>query len=256
MRVSKSRLAIKKRSLLFSLVLGQLLAFSMPASAAAVDQKIVDTITSKLESARRGMKVKSVEPSKIKGIYNVKVTDGPQLYVDETGSFFVAGDLYQITPRGFVNLAEQDRDGDRAQLMAQLDPKEMIVFPAKEKKATITVFTDVDCFYCQKLHKEVPEMNKLGIEVRYLAYPRAGIGSASYKKIASAWCADNPNEALTKLKNKQNIPENVCADNPVAAQFNLGKKVGVTGTPAMVMENGRLLPGYMPADRLAKALGI
>ena len=255
MIVSTSRLATKKLTLLFSLVIGQLLAFSMPASA-AVDQHVVDTITAKLEAARKGMKVQSVEPSKIKGIYSVKVTAGPQLYVDETGSFFVAGDLYQITPRGFINLAEQDRDGDRAQLLAKLDAKDMIVFPAKDKKATITVFTDVDCFYCQKLHKEVPAMNDLGIEVRYLAYPRAGIGSESYKKIASAWCADNPNEAMTKLKNKQNIPMNVCANNPVAEQFSLGKKMGVTGTPAMVMENGRLLPGYMPADRLAKTLGI
>lgn len=255
MIVSTSRLATKKLTLLFSLVIGQLLAFSVPASA-AVDQQVVDTITSKLETARQGMKVQSIEPSKIKGIYSVKVTDGPQLYVDETGSFFVTGDLYQITPRGFINLAEQSRDSERVQLMATLDVKDMIVFPAKDKKATITVYTDVDCFYCQKLHKEVPAMNELGIEVRYLAYPRAGIGSESYKKIASAWCADNPNEAMTKLKNKQNIPVNVCANNPVAEQFGLGKKMGVTGTPAMVMENGRLLPGYMPADRLAKTLGI
>jgi thiol:disulfide interchange protein DsbC len=133
----------------------------------------------------------------------------------------------------------------------------MIVFsPKGQVKASVTVFTDVDCGYCQKLHEEVPALNAKGIEVRYLAYPRAGIGSPSYNKIVSAWCANDQQDALTKLKRRQPIPTNICAGNPVAAQFALGGKMGVRGTPALVLESGRLLPGYMPADRLAAELGV
>ena len=256
MLLRTSRLARKKFTLFMSLVMCQFLAFALPAVAQNVDQNIIDTITGKFAAARKEMKIQTIAPSEIKGIYKVQVLGGPQLYVDESGSFFIAGDLYKIAAGGFINLAEVEREADRAKLMAQVDPRELIIFPAKNKKASISVFTDVDCFYCQKLHKEVPRMNELGIEVRYLAYPRAGIGSASYKKIASAWCADDPNEAITKLKNKQEIPINVCAGNPVAKQFSLGQKIGVSGTPAMVMENGKMLPGYMPADKLAKTLGI
>ncbi|MFT5670969.1 MAG: thiol:disulfide interchange protein DsbC, partial [Glaciecola sp.] len=115
---------------------------------------------------------------------------------------------------------------------------------------------DVDCGYCRKLHEEVPALNAKGIEVRYLAYPRAGIGSPSYNKIVSAWCAVDQQNALTKLKQLEPIPTNICAGNPVAAQFALGGKMGVRGTPALVLDSGRLLPGYMPADRLAAELGV
>jgi thiol:disulfide interchange protein DsbC len=131
------------------------------------------------------------------------------------------------------------------------------VFPAEgERRAFVSVFTDVDCFYCQKLHQEVPELNRRGVEVRYLAYPRAGVGSDSYRKIASAWCASDKLTAMTRLKNRETIPDNVCPGNPVADQFLLGQKVGVTGTPALVLESGQLLPGFMPADALVQRLGI
>jgi thiol:disulfide interchange protein DsbC len=140
--------------------------------------------------------------------------------------------------------------------MAAVDVKDTVVFPTGgERKAVISVFTDVDCGYCQKLHREVPRLNELGVEVRYLAYPRAGIGSRSYQKIVSAWCAEDPNSAITALKSGQEIPDSDCT-NPVAAQYELGQEVGVSGTPAIVLEDGRLLPGYLPADQLAQAIGI
>ena len=168
------------------------------------------------------------------------------------------GDLYSVEPSGFVNLAEQERDGDRKALLAKVKKADMIVFSPAEQpaKAYVTVFTDVDCFYCQKLHKEMADINRLGIEVRYLAFPRAGIGSDSYKKIASAWCAKDRNEAMTRLKLRQPVATNVCPGNPVADQYQLGQEMGVTGTPALITEDGRLMPGYMPALQLAKALGV
>jgi thiol:disulfide interchange protein DsbC len=118
------------------------------------------------------------------------------------------------------------------------------------------VFTDSTCFYCQKLHKEVPELNRKGIEVRYLAYPRAGVGSDSYRQLATAWCSDNPQEALTKLKNREAVDDNVCPGNPVADQYALGGKLGVTGTPAIVTESGQLIPGYQAADQLIDSMGL
>ena len=132
-----------------------------------------------------------------------------------------------------------------------------LVFAATGKrKATISVFTDVDCDYCRKLHLEVPELNAMGVEVRYLAYPRAGVGSESYRKIVSAWCATDPNTALTALKAGKTITDNQCSDNPVADQYQLGQQMGISGTPAILLEDGRLLPGYMPAAQLAESIGI
>ena len=190
------------------------------------------------------------------GLYEVQVQGGPLLYITADGTHFIAGDLFEVQESGFVNVAEQGRQKERAELIAAVKPEDMIIFAPQNPKATITVFTDVDCGYCRKLHNEVAELNDLGIAVHYLAFPRAGLGSPSFRKIASAWCATDRGAALTSLKNGEEIPENVCADNPVAAQMLLGEQVGVNGTPALVLEDGTLVPGYRPAKELAKLLGI
>ncbi len=215
-------------------------------------------IRSAFKMSRPNIVVESIKPSVIDNIYEVKVAGGPVLYTSANGQFFVLGDIYGVEPGGFVNLAEQVREGERMSLLANVRTEDMIVFSPQKlpAKATLTVFTDVDCFYCQKLHKEVPDLNRVGIEVRYLAYPRAGVGSDAYNKIASAWCADDRQSSLTKLKNRQFIPINVCANNPVESQYNLGQKMGVTGTPALVTSKGRLMPGYIPTLRLASVLGV
>ncbi|MGB1142028.1 MAG: DsbC family protein, partial [Halioglobus sp.] len=157
----------------------------------------------------------------------------------------------------FVNLTEKRRDGERLALMAGVAKEDMIIFsPEGETRTHISVFTDITCGYCRKLHQEVPELNRRGIEVRYLAYPRAGLGTPGFAQLVTAWCAKDPREALTQLKNGEQVPAQSCADNPVAAQFELGQAVGVRGTPALVTEDGTLVPGYQTADQLMVTLGL
>lgn len=220
-------------------------------------EKAKQAITAALQAAKPGITVSSVEPSVIPGLYKTTIGDGPQVYSTADGKFFVAGEVFEVSPGKIVNLTDQERNVDRAKVVAGIDKKDTIVFaPKGEVKKVMYVFTDVDCGYCQLLHSKVGEYNDLGIEVRYLAYPRAGINSKSYNKIASAWCAKDPNDALTKLKNRQEIPENVCADNPVAEQFELGRKIGLSGTPALVFEDGQLIGGYVEPARLLEMLDI
>ncbi len=213
-------------------------------------------LVAKLKALRPDIPIERVSPSPLPGIYQLELAGGTVFYGTEDGRYLFAGDLYELGDDDLVNLAEQGRVEKRQALMAKVDVEDMIVFsPSGERSAVISVFTDVDCGYCQKLHQEVPRLNELGVEVRYLAYPRAGVGSRSYQKIVSAWCADDQNSAITALKSGQSIPDIDCA-NPVSAQYELGHELGVSGTPAIVLEDGRLLPGYMPADQLAQAIGI
>ena len=214
-------------------------------------------ITRAFQMVRPDWQLQSITVSELPGVYQVKIQNGPTLYSSADGQLFIAGDLYQVTNKGFVNLTEQGRSGERSEALAQLPRKEMIIFsPEGKVKDYVTVFTDIDCGYCRKLHNEVPRMNELGIEVRYLAYPRAGIGSPSYNKIVTAWCDADKNKALTALKQGKKMTLNLCKDNPVAKQFILGQKLGVSGTPAIITSSGEMLPGYMPADKLAAALDI
>ncbi len=226
-------------------------------SAGEVSGERKARIMASLRSARPDLNYGDIQASPIPGIAMLQVENGPMLYVYGDGDFFFDGDLYQVGKGRFINLKEQALTAVRKDLLAEIPLADMIVFsPTVPVQGVINVFTDVDCGYCRKLHKEVPDLNAMGIEVRYLAFPRAGIGSASYKKIASAWCADKPHQALTALKNGKEIEQNVCADNPVAKQYNLGQQMGVNGTPAIVLADGSLIPGYRPAADLAKVLGI
>ena len=238
------------------LFLFSFLVSSLSSLSAFADDHKYDAMLGKLTKIRPDFVAKSVSETAAKGIFKVDITNGPTIYLTEDGQHFFTGDFYAISDSGLVNLGEQAREKERVVVLSALSLSDMIVFAPNQSKAHVYVFTDVDCYYCQKLHQEVPALEALGIEVRYLAYPRAGIGSDSYQKIASAWCADNPQDSLTILKAGGDIPSNVCEDNPIAQQFALGSDLGVKGTPALITEAGVLLPGYMPADKLARALGL
>ncbi len=218
---------------------------------------VVKAIQSSLEAGKPGINVTSVEKTPVSNIYKAIIDGGPHVYTTQDGKFFFTGDIYQVSPNKIVNLTDEERNVDRARAIATIDKKDTIAFsPEGEVKKIMYVFTDVDCGYCQKLHAKMAEYNALGIEVRYLAYPRAGINSRSYRKIASAWCAKDPQAAMTKLKNRQEIEDNVCPDNPVAKQFALGQQIGLSGTPALVFESGQLIGGYVEPERLKQMLEL
>lgn len=241
-----------KTSLLASVFLA-----AFPALAAGPAPEVAERILDNLKQARGDLNYSGVSLSPVAGLYEVRVTGGPTLYVSEDGEFFIAGDLFSIKPGRFVNIQEQARSKERAKLLAAIDKEDQIIFsPAGETKAYVNVFTDVDCGYCQKLHSEIDQINAKGIEVRYLAYPRAGATSQSADKLATAWCADDPQATMTKLKNRESVPMQVCADNPVAEHYELGGLIGVSGTPNMVTEDGEIIGGYLPAEELANRLGI
>lgn len=193
-----------------------------------------------------------IQPSPLKGLQEV-VLEGNVFYMSEDGRYLIRGaDILDLKEKG-KNITEERRNGIRLAAMKELKEDEMIIFKPKETKYIINVFTDVDCFYCAKLHKEVAKYNEQGIEVRYLAFPRGGISSPTYKTMVSVWCADDKQQAITDAKSGKQVPQKECA-NPVAKQFELGRKLGVSGTPALLMSNGELLPGYVPAEKLVQFL--
>ncbi|GIR72086.1 MAG: hypothetical protein CM15mP74_33370 [Halieaceae bacterium] len=188
----------------------------------------------------------------------MQVINGPLLYATEDGGyFFLNGDLHQVSEAGAVNLTEERRSLARKEQLAAVSLEDMVVFsPKGETRDYVSVFTDVTCFYCQKLHREVDQLNAKGVEVRYLAFPRGGINSDGAKKLATAWCADDQQTTLTELKAGVDLPVNDCADSPIAAQYQLGQEMGVSGTPAIITSSGMMIPGYRPAADLIVALGL
>lgn len=190
-----------------------------------------------------------ISESKIPTLYQV-MYGTEVVYVSADGKYFIAGDMINLDTR--ENETEIAKRSIRKDLLNKQDNKP-VVFKAKDEKQVLTVFTDIDCPYCAKLHREVPELNENGITVKYLMFPRAGIGSQSFKKAVNMWCADDQQQAMTDAKARKPIPDKNC-DNPIKAQYQLGQELGVTGTPALITSSGKLIPGYVPADRLKAML--
>jgi thiol:disulfide interchange protein DsbC len=206
---------------------------------------------SQLQAVLEGSKLDSVTPTPLRGLYEV-VMGSQVLYLSEDGRFAIQGDMVDLSTRS--NLTEVRRGALRLKAVEAVGESNMVVFvPSGPVKHTVTVFTDIDCGYCRKLHSEMAAYNQNGIKVRYLMYPRAGIDSESYRKAVAVWCADNRQDALTRAKRGENIPLKTC-ENPVKEQYELGVALGVKGTPSLILEDGEIIPGYVPPTQLAQIL--
>ena len=211
----------------------------------------------KLRAARPDFGYELLGKSAISGYFRVSIENGPTLQVAADGSHFFDGDVYQVGAGGFIDVEDLQLISERKEWIANIDSDDLIIFsPEGKTRAIINVFTDIDCGYCRKLHGEVDVLNTYGIEVRYLAYPRSGLDSVGRDKMVTAWCASDRKDVLTRMKSGENIPIALCQDNPVAEHFALGRKFGVSGTPAVVMMDGSMIPGYQPADAFAAQLGL
>jgi thiol:disulfide interchange protein DsbC len=247
---------LRRSSIAILVVTASMLVGTDARSAAApVAQNTIDAAVAKLKALRPELQIEAATAAQIPGMITIELSGGALLYMTSDGRYLIAGDLYEVGD-SLVNLAEKGRDAKRKELLAGVSIKDMAVFPAQgERKAVITVFTDVDCTYCRKLHLEVPRMNQMGVEVRYLAYPRTGLDSPGYAKMVTAWCSSNRGDAITRMKRGEELPAKTCV-NPVAKEYELGHLVGLTGTPAIILEDGRMLAGYVSADELGEVLGI
>ena len=191
-----------------------------------------------------------VTPSPVPGVYEV-VIGQKIVYVSADGRYLLQGTLIDLEMQ--KNLTEPRINKLKADAVAAIDEKNMVIFGPSDAEYTVTVFTDIDCGYCRKLHSEIDDYAAQGIRIRYLFFPRAGVGSDSYNKAVSVWCADDRKQAMTLAKSGKPIARKSC-DNPVQHDMRLGERMGVNGTPAMVLENGQMIPGYVPAGRLSAIL--
>lgn len=226
-------------------------------AATKEEQMVKTTLDGNLAKSRPGLQSVAVEKSAVPGLFEVTLNNGDLVYTTADGRYLLAGSLFRLDEKRLVDVREEKLVPLRAKTLAAIPATDTINFApgTGQAKAVLHVFTDVDCGFCQKMHAHMAEYNSLGIEIRYLAFPRAGANSISAKKLVNAWCADDRNDAMNKLKTRQNLPDKSCA-NPVAAQYALGQQVGVTGTPAVFKADGTLIGGYLTPQQLVKELGL
>jgi len=235
------------------------LVMMVMAQGAVAAEDISAQVAERVRQLDSRLQVESVAEAPLKGLYEVVLESGEVLYTDVSGEYILSGKLYRNQPgQGLVNLTEQRLQQTRADLLAQVPAEERVIFPAQgETRARLQVFTDVDCVYCRRLHSEVKTLNQMGVQVEYLAFPRGGAGSATAASMDAIWCAKGEQRRqLMDSAKAGGQPAPADCDSPVLEQYALGQRLGVTGTPALVLEDGRLIPGYLPAERLGEMLGL
>ena len=232
------------RTKLFLLIL---ILFSSSIFANDDLKKIFQKSLSRLSS---DFEITNVKETPIKGIYQV-IIGSDVIYMSHDGNYVLKGEILDLSNRR--NITEDVLAENRVQLLNTISENEYIEFSPTLPENYIYVFTDVDCGYCRKLHRDVPELNSLGIAVRYLAYPRTGVDSAIGDEMRNVWCAEDRQKALTAAKNREQVQSRLC-DAPIARHYALGKELGVRGTPAIFLENGIRVPGYIPPDEIYRQI--
>ncbi len=237
-----------KQKLMALAVLLALFSTTAPALAESDLQAIKRKIAERLPGAT----VDHVAPSPVKGIYEVGVDGGDIIYVSADGRYLLSGVMIDLVTQ--ENLTERVLSGRRVKVLNGVPENSMIIYePEGEVKHTLTTFTDIDCPYCRKMHKEMALLNRMGIRVRYMLFPRAGVASRSYEKAVSVWCADDQQGELTKAKTGA-TPEIRKCQNPVREHMALARRLGLQGTPYTITDTGRAIGGYVPAPELFESL--
>ncbi|HEY4529884.1 MAG TPA: DsbC family protein, partial [Luteimonas sp.] len=216
------------------------------AAEGSVDERAIQA----LQSINPRIEVDHVGPAPLPG-FREAVVGGQVVYISDDGRYLLQGALFDVVEK--KDLSQTGMAEVRKRLLETIPASERIVFAPPAPDHTVSVFTDVECGYCQKLHEDIAEYNRLGIAIEYLAFPRMGPASADFAKMVSVWCAPDRKAALTAAKEGRKVPSADCT-NPVARHYDIGRRVGLTGTPMIVTEAGVQMPGYMPPADLRAAL--
>lgn len=224
------------------LALAALMLFSPLATAQTIPEKVVETA----EKLIPGSKPDSMLATPVPGLYQISF--GMQvIYLFEDGQYLLSGDLVHVDTK--TNLSEEARKSGRKTVIDGLDERGMVVFSPPEFTSTITVFTDTECGYCVRLHREIQQILAGGVRVRYLGFPRAGLGSSAHKTLVSVWCSDDPLQAMTDAKQGKAVEPRIC-ETEIEKHMQAARAVGVRGTPTIVLQDGKVIPGYVPAGDL------
>jgi thiol:disulfide interchange protein DsbC len=230
-----------------SISLGAVFLLIGATSASATD---FEAIEARLTNLVPDLDQVAISETPVPGLMQVQI-GGDIVYMSEDGRYLVQGRLIDMETQS--DLTDAAKAVLRQEQLQSLDRAELVSFGSDDADYEVLVFTDPDCGYCRRLHQQMAEYEAAGIKISYLAFPRAGVGSQTYDKMVSVWCAEDRQSAMDVAKAGR-TPTPATCDNPVTEQYQMGQSLGVTGTPSIMTFNGDIIPGYVPPDRLRERL--
>lgn len=223
----------------------------LPFSIYAGDEDYEIEIRQSLMIHFPNLPIDKITPSPIQNIYEIS-SEGAIYYIDSKGEFLIDGNIIDIPNRS--NITESRKSTLQLALINSIPESDMLIYePSIESNRSMTIFTDTTCPYCSKLHAEIDALLDAGIRIRYLLYPRAGLGSQAHSELESVWCSDDPHNAMTVVKAGRSV-ETISCSNPIETHVSIAKKVGLRGTPLIYLDSGAVFPGYKPASFFIEAI--
>ena len=230
-----------------------LLSFALLSCAAennnfsVIEEKLSQIIPAELE-------IDSIQRSEVENFYEIELSDKSFFYVEENAQYLFLGDIYKLGENELINISQQKKFSSSQEMLKKINPESLISFTPELIKYKIYVFTDVDCGFCRKFHNQIDAYLNEGIQINYLAFPRSGIESETYKKMTTAWCSDDRQKVLTGLKNDEVFDQIDCVDNPIKEHYQLAKSIDIQGTPTIISSTGLTIPGFIEAKEIVEYL--
>lgn len=212
-----------------------------------IKEKLSQIIPAELE-------IDSIQRSEVENFYEIELSDKSFFYVEENAQYLFLGDIYKLGENELINISQQKKFSSSQEMLKKINPESLISFTPELIKYKIYVFTDVDCGFCRKFHNQIDSYLNEGIQINYLAFPRSGIESKTYKKMTTAWCSDDRQKVLTGLKNDEVFDQIDCEDNPIKEHYQLAKSIDIQGTPTIISSTGLTIPGFIEAKEIVEYL--
>jgi thiol:disulfide interchange protein DsbC len=212
-----------------------------------IEEKLSQIIPAELE-------IDSIQRSEVENFYEIELSDNSFFYVEENAQYLFLGDIYKLGENELINISQQKKFSSSQEMLKKINPESLISFTPELIKYKIYVFTDVDCGFCRKFHNQIGAYLNEGIQINYLAFPRSGVESETYKKMTTAWCSDDRQKVLTGLKNDEVFDQIDCVDNPIKEHYQLAKSIDIQGTPTIISSTGLTIPGFIEAKEIVEYL--
>jgi thiol:disulfide interchange protein DsbC len=212
-----------------------------------IKEKLSQIIPAELE-------IDSIQRSEVENFYEIELSDNSFFYVGENAQYLFLGDIYKLGENELINISQQKKFSSSQEMLKKINPESLISFTPELIKYKIYVFTDVDCGFCRKFHNQIGAYLNEGIQINYLAFPRSGVESETYKKMTTAWCSDDRQKVLTGLKNDEVFDQIDCVDNPIKEHYQLAKSIDIQGTPTIISSTGLTIPGFIEAKEIVEYL--
>ena len=212
-----------------------------------IEEKLSQIIPAELE-------IDSIQRSEVENFYEIELSDNSFFYVGENAQYLFLGDIYKLGENELINISQQKKFSSSQEMLKKINPESLISFTPELIKYKIYVFTDVDCGFCRKFHNQIGAYLNEGIQINYLAFPRSGVESETYKKMTTAWCSDDRQKVLTGLKNDEVFDQIDCVDNPIKEHYQLAKSIDIQGTPTIISSTGLTIPGFIEAKEIVEYL--